>query len=368
MVEDPYRWLEDGSSAETRAWTEQENALTAKVLGAYPGRAELRARLKQLYSIPGVGVFSPHAGHYFQTRRDGLQNHSVTYVSDGAWIAPRRVALDPNKFSSDGTTALDWSYTSPDAGLIAYGKSSSGDEQSTLYVRDVRTGRDLPEAIPRTREASVCWDADGKGFSYGRNPEKGQVPNGEEVFHLRIFHHRLGADWHTDSLLWGGEGKPIQEFRSASPSSDFRWQFLTTSLDWAMNDLYIRRNASSEPFRPVAVGLDGEIGGDVFDGKLYLRTNINAPRYHVVVTDPEHPEPSNWKEIIPQFAGVLESMDIVGGKLVILTAKAAVSHLLIFGLDGQEEREIPMPTLGTVGGVTGEPGRPEMFYSFTSLT
>ena len=154
VLTDNYRWLEDDNSPEVRKWTDQQNAFTAKALGAYPGRAELRAKLEKLYSIPAMGTPVVQAGRYFQPRRDGLQNHAVLYLSDGAFGGPRRPVLDPNTFSKDGTTALDWWYLSPDASLMAYGKSSSGDEQSTLYVRDVAAGKDLSEAIPRTRGAS----------------------------------------------------------------------------------------------------------------------------------------------------------------------------------------------------------------------
>ena len=152
-ITDPYRWLEE-DSPETRAWTAAQNAYTAGILGDLPGRAELRERLRELLAIGLVAAPKSRGGRLFFTRREGAQNQPVLVVRAGD---ADRVVLDPNGLSEQGTVALDWWYPAPDGARVAYGLSSSGDERSTLRVRDVASGEDLPEAIPDTRFSSVAW-------------------------------------------------------------------------------------------------------------------------------------------------------------------------------------------------------------------
>ncbi|MBI5836384.1 MAG: S9 family peptidase [Candidatus Eisenbacteria bacterium] len=367
VITDPYRWLE-GDDEAVRAWTATQNKFTQERLAAWPGRAALRARFEKLFAIPDVGAPSVYGRRYFSTRRDGLQNHAVVYVREGQFDGPAKPVLDPNTFSQDGTVALDWRYTSPDGGRIAYGKSAGGDEQSTLYVRDVATGRDLPDMIPNTARASVAWDPDGNGFSYTRHPARGEVPAGQEVFHVKIYHHRIGDDPSKDVVVVGKEGRAFQENLGVGASADWKWLFYSRSLDWAKNDLFVRANGAGEPFRPVAVGLDGRVGGDGYKGTLYLLTNVNAPRYRVVTAPPATPEPANWKELIPQQTGVMDGMDIIAGRIVLLVSEAAVSHVYLYSLDGKLEKEIPMPAPGTVTGISGDPDGAEMFFRFDSFT
>jgi prolyl oligopeptidase len=281
-----------------------------------------------------------------------------------------RVAIDPNMLSTDGTVAMDWSYPSPDGGLMAYGVSANGSEHSTLLVRDTRTGKDLTEKIPHTQFASVAWDPDGKGFLYTRHPEAGEVPKGEEVFHAQVFHHRLGdAAWggKGDAMVFDGAGRPMQENRSVGTSSDERWVFLMTSLDWAKNDVWVRTAGTNETFRPVAVGLDGSTWPDAAGGVLYLRTNVDAPRYRIMTTDPTRPEPANWKVLVPEGPGVMEDFALAAGHLVVLSLENAVSRVEIYKRDGTRVREVRLPAMGTVSGLTAEPDRDEVYFEYTSF-
>jgi prolyl oligopeptidase len=231
-VTDPYRWLENAKDPEVEQWQEAQNAFTQTTLAAWPGRAALAESYKSLFAI-NTALWAETAGkRIFLTKKDGLSNQPVLELRSGTGATPGTLALDPNGFSADGTTALDWEYPSPDGSLLAYGKSEGGSEHSTLYVRDVTTGKDLGEAIPNTQHCALAWDPDGKGFTYSRHPAEGEVPKGEEVFHEQIFHHRLGADPKQDPMVWSGEGAPMQEVRQATSSSDHEWVFLTTSTDW----------------------------------------------------------------------------------------------------------------------------------------
>jgi len=219
-LSDLYRWLEDGDSPEVRDWTERQNALTESYLGAFPGRARIRARLDALLAIGAISVPTPAHGRYFYQRRDGRQNQPVLYVRDGVGGADR-VAVDPNTQDAAGTTALDWYYPSDDGRLLAYGLSENGSEQSVLHVLDLETGQILPERIGRTRAADLAWLPDGSGFYYTRYPAPGEVPEGEEHYHRSIFFHRLGTDPTADPLLF----RPAQKeyWPGVSLSPDGRW-------------------------------------------------------------------------------------------------------------------------------------------------
>jgi prolyl oligopeptidase len=178
-VADPYRWLEDGASPETRLWTERQNALTETYLAGIPARARIRRRLEELLSIGVLGVPLPAGGHYFYLRRDGSQNQPVLYWRSGAQGSDC-IAVDPNELNPAGTTALDWFYPSRDGRLLAYGLSEDGSEQSVLHVLQVVSGQLLQDRISRTRAASLEWVPDGSGFYYTRYPAAGRIPPGEE--------------------------------------------------------------------------------------------------------------------------------------------------------------------------------------------
>jgi len=367
VLVDPYRWLEDGESDAVKRWSDAQNSFTRSVLDPYPGREALREKLRNLYSVTTTSEARVRGSRLFYSRHVGTQNQPVVMVREGSGNA--RIALDPNTLASDGTVALDWMYLSPDGARFAYGTSAGGSEQSTLRVREIAaagTPSDLAEAIPNTAHASVAWDPDGRGFLYTRHPAKGEVPAGEEVFHERVFHHRIGDDPAKDPVIFGGEGRPMQETRNVHLSSDRRWVFLELSTDWAKNDLLIRPAAGGE-FQPIATGLDGTVTGDSWDGVMYLVTNVGAPHYKVVRADPSHPGPDGWKDVVPEPKGVIDDFQIVGGKLALVIAENAVSRVMIYSLDGKLEREVALPTLGTVGGLAGDAAGHELYFGFTSF-
>jgi prolyl oligopeptidase len=367
-VTDPYRWLEDAKDPEVEKWQEAQNAYTQATLSAWPGRAALAENYKSLFAI-NTALWAETAGkRIFLTKKDGLSNQPVLELRSGNGTTPGTVALDPNGFSADGTTALDWEYPSPDGSLLAYGKSEGGSEHSTLYVRDVTTGKDLGEAIQNTQHCALAWDPDGKGFTYSRHPAEGEVPKGEEVFHEQIFHHRLGDDPKQDSMVWSGEGAPMQEIRQASSSSDHQWVFLTTSTDWAKNDLYVRKAGTDAPFAPLAKGLDATFGADASHGSLYVMTNLGAPRYRIMKAAPEAKDPSTWTELVPEQKGVIQAFALIGGRLVLTISENALSRIAIYSLDGKFEKDVPLPTLGTVDHVAGEPDGDQLFFRFASYT
>jgi prolyl oligopeptidase len=367
VLVDSFRWLEDANSAETKQWTDEQNAFTRKMLDAYLGRRELANRLEELYAIPTTSGAHVHGQRLFFSRRSAGQNQPVIEMMEDAQAKPR-VVLDPNTLAADGTVALDWMYASPTGALIAYGTSPGGSEHSTLRVRDVTSGQDLSESIPNTQHASVAWDPDGKGFVYTRHPAAGEVPAGEEVFHETIWHHRLGNDVAKDTEVFDVSGRDIHETRNVSLSDDAQFVFLETSLDWAKNDLYVRPAGSDAAFTPIAVGLDGTTNANAYHGKLYMRTNVGAPRYRIVSCAPDNRDPSKWQNVIPEpKEGVLEDFAFVGGRIAVRMMVNASSRLRLYSVDGTFEREVTLPELGTVSELAANPDGDDLYLTFASF-
>lgn len=368
-IPDPYRWLEDGASEETRAWTERQNALTASYLGAVRDRDRIRARLDELLAIGALGVPTPAHGRYFYQRRDGRQNQLVLYFRDGV-DGEDRVALDPNALDAAGTTALDWYFPSDDGALLAYGLSENGSEQSVLHVLDVERGADLPERIPHTRAADLAWLPDGSGFYYTRYPAPGDVPAGEEPYHRAVYFHRLGAEPSTDPLVYQPAQKEYWPGVSVSP--DGRWLLVGVARTFDQTDLYLGdllKAAPAPPLVAVAEGLAASFDGAVVRGRLYLRTNLDAPTYRLYAVDPEAPARSGWRELVaPRPDAVLDGVRVVGDRLALDYLERACSRLVLANLEGAEQREVPLPTLGSLSGLGSEWDGRELFFGFSSYT
>ena len=365
-VSDPYRWLEDEQSADTQAWIDQQNNLTRKTLAQFAGtRQEIARELEAVYGVDSVSNVHPYKNRYFFFQRSGLENHARLLLREGDYRAEPRVAVNPNAFSPDGTVAMDWWFPSPDGSLIAYGKSSSGSEKSTLYIRDVKTGTDLADVIPFTQYCRVAWNGVGTGFYYNRCPDPTTVPEGEENFHMRVYYHTVGTDYQQDRYVWG-KGRPIDEEPHSYASSNHTYVLLNFYRDPARNDLYFARLDGTSPFQPVADGLNAITKGDVVDGRLFLRTNYMAPRYRICTTTVDQPSPENWRDLIPQQKGVIDGFKVVNRKLVVHVIEDVHSRLMVYGLDGAFIEEIPLPGIGTVSSFTGELDKPGLFFTFSS--
>lgn len=365
-VHDPYRWLEDEEATETQAWVEAETELLRSHLDNFEQKEKIQKRLEYLYDVTTSSSPQIYGDRLFFSQRSGLQNHSVLYVREGSFSAEPKVVLDPNTWSEDGTVAMDWYEPSPDGSLIAYGRSESGSEISTLYVRNVATGKDLDLQIPRTRAGSPAWLPDGSGFYYTRYPEKGSVPEGEELTTRYIHLHRLGTSWEDDLLVFG-EGRVQQEWRGAAATSDNSHIMIFASLDWAKNDLFIKKADGSGDFETVVEGKEGQFWGDVYQGRLYLQTDYMAPKYRIVSMPLGEYDEKNWVEVIPEGDHVIEGFEIVGDKMVVEYLENATSRLYVYEMSGMKIREIELPSLGTIGGLNGKYDGKDVFFTFTSF-
>ncbi len=366
-VPDPYRWLEDATSPEVRAWTDLQNAHARAVLDAVPGREALQARLDDLLAVGSLGVPAPVKGRLFFWRRDGRQNQAVLYVRDGR-DGPDRALLDPNVLAADGTVALDWWYPSRDGGRLAFGLSQNGSEQSTLYVRDVATGADLPDVIDRTRACALAWLPDGSGFYYTRYPSPGSVSAGEEAYHRHVYLHGLGTDPASDGEVFGA-GRAREDWPDVRLSPDGRWLVVTVSQGWVKSEVYFKdRHRPEIGFVPLVEGVEALFHVTVRNDRFYVHTNDGAPRYRLFRIDPTRADRADWAEIVPEGEDVLEGAVAVGEHLLAQFMVRASSRLRWFDSRGNFRREIDLPTLGTLSGMGSEWDGDELYFGFQSFT
>ena len=400
-VIDNYRWLEDGNSPATKKWVAEEMAYTRGILDPLPGRERIHRRLTELLSIGSVTPPVIAGKHYFYTRREGMQNQPVLYVRDtsapGNADGPDRVLVDANQLAADGTIALDWFQPSQNGKYVAYGTSPSGSEVSTLHIIETQTGKLLPDTIERTRAASIAWKHDNSGFYYTRYPKKGDVPAGQEMYNRHVFYHELDAapadsddeeenaqataddatqknahpeDTHpedNDQPIFG-EGRDPEDWPNVQLSNDGRWLLITVEQGWTKSELYLMNLKGGTPPTRLSTGKDFLYAAEIYNGKIYITTNEDAPRYHVFVTDAGNYERESWKEIIPQSDAVLQSASVYGGKLFVQYEQNASSQLKIFDLDGKKLSDIDLPAIGSVFGTGGRWNHDDAFFGFQSFT
>jgi prolyl oligopeptidase len=365
-VTDNYRWLEDGNSPETQKWVADEMAYTRALLDPLPGRDAIHKRLTELLSIGSITAPMIAGKHYFYTKREGMQNQPVLYVRDGL-NGPDRVLVDANQLAADGTIALDWFQPSDNGKYVAYGISQSGSEMSTLHVVETKSGTILPDTIERTRGASIAWLHDNSGFYYTRYPKKGDVPAGQEMYNRHVFFHDLGTDPETDDLIFG-EGRDPEDWPSVFLSNDGRWLLIHVSQGWTKSELFLMDTHGKNPPSRLTTGKDFNYGAEVYDGKVYITTNEDAPRYRLLVTDAGNFDREAWKEMIPQSDAVLQNVSVYGGKLLVQYEQNATSKLKLFDLEGKKISDISLPAIGTVFGSGGKWNHEEAFFGFHSFT
>jgi prolyl oligopeptidase len=364
-IVDPYRWLEADATDRVRDWTDEQNARTRAVLDPLPQRAAFARRLRELLSVGLLSTPRPIAGRIFHTRREGEQKQAVLYVRDTIGAADR-VLIDPNAVDREGLVTLDWYYPSPDARLVAYGLSRGGDEMSTLHIIETATGKNLAERIPHTQRSTVAW-VDG-GFFYTVHPAAGSVPPGDENYYRRVRYHRLGDDPAKDELVFG-EDRPKEDILSVSASDDGRWILFTAFKGWAKSDLYLLDR--DHPERGLATVIEGQEAiaeGFVLGGRIWLRTNLDAPNYRVVSVACESPDASRWETVVAEGKDVIESFDRTRDRIAVLRLVRATSRLATYDLRGKDERDIPLPSLGAIEIVDGEHDGDRVGYTFQSFT
>ena len=363
-VDDPYRWLEDPESEDTKHWVEAQNRVTFDFLSQIPYRDAIRTRIESLWNYPKEGLPKKAGDYYFVMRNDGLQNQSVLYRQKGI-DGPAEVFLDPNTLSEDGTVALSFISFSPDNRYMAYGVSSAGSDWVEIRVMEAATGKRLSDKVSWVKFSGANWTSDSKGFYYSRYdvPKPGRA-YADKNENQKVYLHRIGTSQNADIHIYQDRFHPLRYF-SAEQSRDGKYLFINSSEGTSGSEILYRPTSGSSDFRTLCKGFDNDyyIIYSSAD-EAYVYTNDAAPNYRLVKIDLRNPQ--NVTDIIPEGEHMLESVSRVGGCFLARYLENAVSKCYQYDAEGGLVRPIKIAALGTASGFGGEEEQTETFYSVTS--
>lgn len=352
---DPFRWLEDQNSPETRAWIDKQNQHTQSVLSSIAGRKRTRRRLEQLLKTDFITAPRARQGRYFFTRRSANQNQAVVYVRERG---KDRVLIDPNTMSADQTTSVVIMDVSRDGKLLVYGVREGGEDEISVRVMNVDSTKDLPDRLPKARYFGVVLNPEGSTIYYSNFNDKGP----------RVRSHKIGSDTAGDKEIFGsGYGQAY--IISLQLSDEGRYLVLFASLGASGDsvDVFFKDLASDGPITTVAKGLGAGFGGSAAGDRLYLLTNWQAPKWRIVSVDLKNPDQRQWRTIVPASGSVINNMILAGGKLVVEYLENVSSRLKLFDTSGNHIRDIVLPGLGTVDTLRGDWHNNELFFSYYSF-
>jgi prolyl oligopeptidase len=366
-VADPYRWLEEPDSPQTRAWVAQQNEATHEFLVKNSARTQIKARLTKLMNYQRYSAPYKREKRYFFWKNDGLQNQSVLYVQESYGSEPR-VVINPNLLSTDGTIAVTATAISEDGKLLAYGLSKSGSDRQEIKIRRVDSGADYDEMLRWCRFTQIAWRHNGSGFFYNRFPDPNTVAPEDQTNYNRVYQHKLGTDQSQDELIYEDLNNKELSF---SPTVTEDGKFLVLHVSHGTdtkNRIYYRQIEGGGPFVKLLNEADARydfIGntGTAF----YFNTDSDAPRGRIIAIDTGNPARGSWRTIIPQSDGVTDSVAMVNNSLVVVYMQDVHHEIKIYNLNGGFISEVSLPTLGTVGELSGKQTDSEMFFSFTSF-
>jgi prolyl oligopeptidase len=369
-VSDPYRWLENDTTAETRAWVQQENKVTFDYLNQIPFRKQWQKRIEEVYNYPKYSAPVRNTEYFYFSKNDGLQNQSVLYRQKGLDGTPE-VVIDPNKLSADGTTSLSGFSLSRNGKYAAYGISKAGSDWQTYYVRDMQTGKDLGDELKWVKVSAIGWQGDGFYYSKYPAPEKGKELSTKNENH-QVYYHKVGSPQEGDRLVYEDSNNP-QRFHIVNTSEDERFAFLNISdrgkalLGNAI--WYMDKQDGDVSFKPLIKDVS-EFSYSIVDNignEVLVRTNKGAKNYRLVLIDPKNPAESNWKEFVGEKSEPLQSVGTAGGKIFLNYLKDVTSRILVYNEQGKLEREVKLPGLGSAGGFGGWRDDKFIFYTFNSF-
>ncbi|MEB3355256.1 MAG: prolyl oligopeptidase family serine peptidase [Synechococcales bacterium] len=369
-VADPYRWLEDPDSEESRQWIEAQNRLTFGFLEGIGGRQQIKERLTQLWNYEKFRIPFKKGDRYFYFKNDGLQNQDVLYTLPDLGGEPRTL-IDPNTFSEDGTVALSGIAITEDARYVAYGTSASGSDWQEWHVREVATGEDLPDRVQWVKFSGASWTHDNQGFYYSRYDEPQEDTKLEDVnYFQKLYYHRLGTPQAEDILVYHRPDEKEWGF-GGSVTEDGRYLVIGVWRGTDRKNLVFYKDLSDPNSEIVELISDFEAKFDFIDNEgtlFWFRTDLEASRGRVIAIDIAKPERSHWQEIIPEAEETLEDVGTLNNQFVADYLKDAYSAIKVFNLDGSFVRQIELPGIGSAGGFYGKREDKETFYVFTSFT
>lgn len=366
-VPDPYRWLENDSSAATEAWVIEQNKTTYAFLDKISFREPLKKRLSDLMNYPKYGLPFKKNEVYYYFKNDGLQNQSVLY-SQLTLDAEPEIVLDPNKLSTDGTVALTAIEFSDNGKYLAYSISKSGSDWNEIRVLNLEDKTLLDDKVEWVKFSSIAWHGDGFYYSAYDAPAKGLEYSNKNEYH-KVFYHALGTSQTADKLVFENPKHPLRTIQ-ANISDDEQLLFVTESESTSGNTL-LMKDVSKPNAAWTSIISDFANDYSVVEhiaGKVYVLSNYKAPKQQLYVFDVNQPQRENWKVIIPEKEDVLTGVSVLGNKIVAHYLQDAASHAFIYTIDGKLEQELSLPGIGTVSGFSGTKNDNEAFYSFTSYT
>jgi prolyl oligopeptidase len=355
-VADPYRWLEDQNSPETRAWIEVQNACTQSVLKTLPGNEAITKRLTELIKVDTIRIPSERGGRYFYSKRVAGQDLFVLYTRRGT--GPEEVLVDPASLSADHTTSVSFFGLSDDGKLVAYGVRKGGEDEVSVHLIDTDTSKELPDTLPRARLSGASFKSDNSGFYYSKLTDVG----------MRAYYHAMGTSAAHDTKIFGDGYGPAQII-AVNVSENGRYLLLSVFNGSACekSEIYFQDLAKEGPITPIVKTIDSCFGGEIAGDTLYMETNWKAPNWRVLAVPLSNPAQENWKEIVPESESRLESFQLAGGQIIAQYSHNAASELKIFEADGKPAGNIALPALGDVSVITGRWRDSEAFISFQSF-
>ena len=371
VVTDPYRWLEAMDSPETRRWIDAENALTAEQFSKIGARAALERRLRELWNYERWGTPSVEGSRLVVAHNDGLQNQAVLYTLNQA--GERKPLLDPNGLSKDGTVALGSLAFSNDGKRMAYGLAEAGSDWQVWRVRDVATATDTADVLRWVKFSGASWSHDDRGFYYSRfdEPKSGAELTGQN-YDQKVFYHRLGEAQSADTLIYARPDHKEWGF-GANVSEDGRWLVLSVSVGTDpkncvfIQDLHLpAATRKTIELLPDFTAKFDFLGND--GDTLWFLTDDSASRRRVIAIDVRKPEKGAWRELIAEGPDTIESVSVVGDRLIVTSLDNAHTKVTIHRLDGTLERELALPGIGSAGGFSGKRRDRETYFWYTGFS
>jgi len=367
QVADPYRWLEDDTSAQTAEWVKAQNEVTFGYLESIPFRQKIEDRLTEIWNYPKVTAPYKRGGRYYYSKNDGLQNQYVVFSKDEL-DAEERMVLDPNTFSEDGTVALTSFSPSQDGKYIGYGISRGGSDWNEFFILNADDLKPLDDHLMWIKFSGMSWHED--GFYYSRYPEpaKGDELSGQNL-NNKVYYHKIGDAQESDELIYQDPAHPNWGF-SAYATDDKELLIMTAVESTNGNRLYYRKlTDKGKDFIPLVDYFDYNFNPvEHIAGSLYVMTDEGAPKYRLIAIDLKNPAKENWKEIIPEKEEVLSSISMVGNKIIANYMKDAHDVVKIYDLEGNFLYDLEVPVLGSIGGFGGKLEDTLTFYTVTSFT
>ena len=365
-VSDPYRWLENDTSAQTAAWVEAENKVTDAYLEKIPFRDKMLKRLTELSSYEKIGAPKKNHGKWYFSRNDGLQNQNVIYVKDQL-DGEARVFLDPNKLSTDGTVALKELSFSHNGRWASYAISRSGSDWQEFFVIDLQTGQLTDDHIEWAKFSGASWLGDGFYYSAYDRPTEGKEFSNVNAG-MKIYYHKIGTPQSEDVLFYQNPTEPMR-FYSIEVNEDETLMYLVESGAGAGNNLYVRDLRKKDAvFIQMTNNMDF-LYNPLYaeDDCLYLYTNFGAPKGRIMTADINKPGVNDWQVLVPEQQNVLSGVAVIGRQLVLTYSQDACDHAFVYDLDGKLRHEVMLPMVGSVD-FRGNEKEPECFYTFTTFT